>query len=325
MVLLMGVEIVMTLSLLLVSSSAWLWLLFVLVFFRMAAASFYFTLEMSLLPRILNAAKLKRANEIHSMIWSLSYTLGMAVSGVVVYGFGVYVAFVLDALLFVMALLLLRPLRLPGPSHAHHGGVLKMMRESWHYIRTKPVIRHLMLLHAFVGIATYDALVPLMAEFYYAPAIAVALAIGWLHASRAVGLVIGPMLFGRWLNNRRLGYLFGFQALTIMAWALMLDDFFTSLLFSFFVGLATTTLWSYTYTLLQVHTEARFYGRIVAYNDMLFLLSVAVVSLCIGQLATAAVPLGGITALLGSGFVLAALYWRWIVRRFTPGEPSRDL
>ena len=87
MAFLMVLEIVATLPLMLVDDTGLLWLLFTLVFIRMAAASFYFTLEMSLLPRILPHDKLKLANEIHSVIWSFSYTFGMAISGFVVGNF----------------------------------------------------------------------------------------------------------------------------------------------------------------------------------------------------------------------------------------------
>ena len=83
------VEILATFSLVFINSISDLWLLYILIFVKMAAASFYFTTEMSLLPKILNGQKLQKANELHSIIWSLSYTLGMAISGFFVYVLGV--------------------------------------------------------------------------------------------------------------------------------------------------------------------------------------------------------------------------------------------
>lgn len=77
---LIAVEVFSTLFLVFVNDINDLWLLYTLIFFKMAAASFYFTTEMSLLPKILNGKKLQTANEIHSIIWSLSYTFGMALS-----------------------------------------------------------------------------------------------------------------------------------------------------------------------------------------------------------------------------------------------------
>ncbi len=323
MMLLMITEILMTLPLTLISELSELWLLFILVFVRMGAASFYFTLEMSLLPRILKANDLKLANEIHSVIWSFSYTFGMAISGFVVYMVGVKIAFFLDALLFVAAIFLLMDLVLPSPVQKTQQGYWSMMQESIAYVRTKPLIVHLIFLHGFVGFTAFDALVAMMVDIYYAPVIATALGIGLLHSFRAVGLVIGPILLGKWMTNRRLGYLLLFQALSIFLWASVQESFYASLAASVIVGLGTTTLWSYTYTLLQFHTDEEFYGRIVAYNDMIFLLGVALISLVIGMLAESGVSLKIITVVLGSGFIVAVFYYGWIQKRFTLKEINR--
>lgn len=310
------IEILATLPLMLVESSTLLWLLFTLVFVRMGASSFYFTLEMSLLPRILKGGSLKLANEIHSVIWSFSYTFGMAISGFVVYLVGVKTAFFLDAALFSVALMLLRPVLFPPAEEKVHERFGEMFKNSFGYFKRAPHIKHLILLHAFVGFTAFDALVALMVEKYYAEVLAVSLGLGLIHALRAVGLVVGPVVIGRWINVKTLPYLFVYQALSIIIWALVIENFYLSLVASVFVGFATTTLWSYTYTLLQQHTEKAYYGRIVAYNDMAFLLTVAVISVAIGYLAEAGLSLSIITALLGSAFMLAAFYFVWLRDRY---------
>ena len=320
MAFLMVLEIVATLPLMLVDDTGLLWLLFTLVFIRMAAASFYFTLEMSLLPRILPHDKLKLANEIHSVIWSFSYTFGMAISGFVVYLVGVKIAFLLDAVLFMVALFLLMSVLFPECEQKESDGFFRMFKGGFTYLRDEPLIKHLIFLHAFVGFTAFDALVALIVERYYAQAVAVALGIGLLHSLRAVGLVFGPIVMGKWINNRTLVYLFLYQAVSIVIWALVIENFYLSLVTSIFVGFATTTLWSYTYTLLQHHTNKEYYGRIVAYNDMMFLLTVALVSIAIGYLVEFGIPLSTITMLLGSSFILAALYFVWIKKNYNIRE-----
>ncbi len=317
MMTLMIIEIFATLPLMLIDKSTLLWLLFILVFIRMGASSFYFTLEMSLLPRILEGEKLKLANEIHSVIWSFSYTFGMAVSGFVVYLVGVKTAFLLDALLFGIALLLLRTLLFPAQEDKASTGFVAMFKGSFVYFKNKPHIKHLILLHAFVGFTAFDALVALIVKQYYTQVVAVALGLGLMHSLRAVGLVFGPIVISRWVNTKTLPYVFLYQALSILLWASVIEHFYLSLLVSVFVGFSTTTLWSYTYTLLQHHTDKAYYGRIVAYNDMVFLLTVALVSIAIGYLAEAGLSLALITALLGSAFVVGAFYFVWIRKRFS--------
>ncbi len=128
------------------------------------------------------------------------------------------------------------------------------------------------------------------------------------------------MLLGRWINNSRLGWLLAAEALSIGLWALSIEHFYLSLIASICVGFVTTTLWSYTYTLLQHHTDSDFYGRVIAYNDMIFLGVGAFVSLFIGFLAQQGFALGMIALILGSVFAMAAFYYRWIQRTFVLKE-----
>jgi len=312
---LIAVEVFSTLFLVFVNDINDLWLLYTLIFFKMAAASFYFTTEMSLLPKILNGKKLQTANEIHSIIWSLSYTFGMALSGFVVYWLGVKTAFILDAFLFMVGFVLLYQLEIKVEFIKSSENLCEMMRDTFRYLKRFPHAVHLMLVHSFVGLTAFDALVALMVDKYYASVIATSLALGLVHASRAIGLVVGPILFAKYINkNKKIIYIFIFQGLAVWLWAMLMKDFYLSLLASVVVGLFTTTLWSYTYTLLQKNIEQKYYGRIVAYNDMLFLSSAAFTSYVIGLLASNGFSLEFITFLIGVGFMVGALYFAWILK-----------
>jgi len=325
MLTLIAIEIIATLFLVSITNETHLPLLYLLIFIRMGASSFYFTLEMALLPRILKPHQLQLANEIHSIIWSLSYTLGMAISGFVVYKVGVSIAFVLDALLFIVGFVLLWRLPLHVKLNEKHEHFFTMMRETIVYIRDKPLVLHLLILHAFIGMTTYDALVALMVDAYYASIIATSLALGLMHAFRALGLVLGPIFIGKHMNHTRLLYLMLFQAMALFLWAFVFKNFYLSLAVSILVGLGTTTLWSYTYTLLQHNIDAGFYGRVVAYNDMLFLLTAALTSLCIGFLSQEGFSIRMITIVLGGAFIVASMFYLYILKSFTLKELKNDL
>jgi len=306
------VQIFSTALLLLIDESSELWLLYILIFVKMAAASFYFTTEMSLLPKILDDSKLQKANELHSIIWSISYTFGMALSGFVVYIFGVKSAFVLDAFMFVVCFYFLYTLDIKVQVIKCGESLIKMMGDTFKYLKKSPHAIHLMLIHAFVGLSAFDALIALMVDRYYASVVAISLALGLLNTSRAIGLVVGPVILSDWVNNKRLSYTFYFQAMAIWLWAFVMKDFYLSLFISIIVGFFSTTLWSYTYTLLQQNIDEKYYGRIVAYNDMLFLSMAAFTSFMIGLLATNGYSLENITVLIGIGFMVGGVYFRWI-------------
>ena len=322
MLILIAIEIVSTFLLLFVNNLSDLYLLYVLILFKMAAASFYFTTEMSLLPKILSGQNLQKANELHSIIWSFSYTLGMAISGFVVYVFGIKVAFVLDGLMFMTAFYLLYTLEMQIKVLASGENFLVMMKDTFTYLKRKKLALHLMLIHAFVGLTAFDALVALMVDRYYATFIATSLALGLLHASRAIGLVIGPIVLSKYMSNKRLVFIFVLQGLSVWLWAFYMKDFYLSLMASVVVGLFTTTLWSYTYTLLQQNIEEKYYGRVVAYNDMLFLSSAAFTSFMIGFLASNDYTLENIASFIGFGFLFGAVYFIWILKKYNLKEFS---
>jgi len=309
------IEIFATLFLVFVTQITDLTLLYVLIFLKMAAASFYFTTEMSLLPKILRGQDLQKANELHSVIWSFSYTLGMALSGFVVYYFGVKSAFILDAMMFVVAFTMLYSLKIEVEVIKNDENFFEMMTDTFSYLKRNPLAIHLMLIHAFVGLTACDALVALMVDKYYAGVIATSLALGMLHTSRAIGLVIGPMVFAKFANNKGIVYMFIGQSLAVLLWSFLMYDFYLSLFASVIVGLFTTILWSYTYTILQKNIEEKYYGRIVAYNDMLFLGSAAFTSFMIGYLATHEFSLEQIAMFISAGFMIGAFYFMWLIKQ----------
>ena len=311
---LISVEMVSTFLLISIKDVSDISFLYLLIFLKMAAASFYFTSEMSLLPKILDGEKLQKANELHSIIWSLSYTLGMSISGFVVYIFGIKVAFLLDSMMFATAFILLYNVDIVIKLKSTKESLVYMMKDTINYLSTNTKAVHLMMIHAFVGVTAFDALVALMVDNYYSSIIATSLALGLLHSARAIGLVVGPIALGKWINNKRLFYIFLSQGISIWIWGYFMENFYLSLVASIFVGFFTTTLWSYTYTLLQKNIEEKYYGRVVAYNDMLFLTTATFISFMTGYLFLNSFSLEFISFLMGLCFVVGGVYYLWILK-----------
>jgi MFS family permease len=309
-------EISMTLSFVFIDSLAYVWVLMVLIFIRSAAASVLFSAEMSLFPKILKGEMLKNTNEIHSIIWSLSYASGMAVGGVVTYSFGYDTAFIIDALLYLVAVMLLLGLKLTLEKTMHTDSNWTMIKEGFTYLRKRKKIIHLILLHAGIGLTSFDALITLLADMQYKEIIAVPLSIGLMNATRALGLIAGPFFMGKIISKNNLHYFFLLQAVSIFFWATQ-EPYFYFALFSLFVtGFFITTLWSYTYLLVQEEVDTKYMGRIISYNDMFFMLSNVVTALFIGYASAGGLSLQGITVTLGAGFVFIALYYLWFKKRY---------
>lgn len=314
MLLLTLIEIVTVFFLIFIDSLDFLWLLLMLIFIRMGTGSIYFQTEMSLLPKLLTEADLKIANEIHSIIWSIAYAFGMAVSGFYIHYFGTTSAFIADMVIYMVGFWLLLGLNIPSLVTHHHLHVKEMIVSGFNYLRAHPKIIHLILLHASVGLSAYDALIALLADYQYKEILSVALVMGFMNAMRALSLIVGQFLLSPFTNNKNLFWIFVAQGASIVLWGVLQYDFYISFVGIILCGLFTTTLWSYTYTLLQYETEEAYYGRVIAYNDMVFMGMSTLVSLAIGGLFEFGMPLWAITCLLGLGFVGFGFYWRWIER-----------
>ncbi|MBD3788914.1 MAG: MFS transporter [Campylobacterales bacterium] len=310
------IEISMTLFFISIDSLSQVWILMIIIFIRSTAASMLFSAEMTLFPKLLEGKMLKNTNEIHSIIWSLSYASGMAVGGMATHFMGYDAAFLTDAILYSIAVILLFGLHLSLSKTVHTDSNWQMFTKGFQYLISQKKILHLILIHASLGLTSFDALVTLLADFRYKEIIAVPLAIGWINATRAFALMIGPFFIGRWISKETLPYFFILQGSAIILWALLEFDFYWSLAAMFATGFFTTTLWSYTYLLIQEETDKHFLGRIISYNDMFFMLSNVITALFIGYSAKWGLSLESITTLLGVGFLWTAFYFLWFKKRY---------
>jgi len=316
MLILLLVEMTMTLGFIFIDSLEYLWVLMVLIFFRSAAASMLFSAEMTLFPKLVSGEMLKNTNEIHSIIWSLCYAVGMAIGGIATYYMGFDTAFMIDALLYGVAVILLLGLQLSIEKVEHTDSHLQMFKDGFAYLLSKKKILHLIFLHASIGLTSFDALITLLADFEYKTLIAVPLAIGWMNATRALGLMIGPFFISSIINKSNLHYFFVLQGLAIILWSQLEYNFYYALAGLFVTGFFITTLWSYTYLLIQEETEPKFMGRVISYNDMFFMLSNVATALFIGYASKWGISLEGITLTLGVGFLVVAVYYIWFKKRY---------
>lgn len=312
MLFLTAIEIVTVFFLLFIDSLEYVWVLLGLIFVRMGTGSIYFQTEMSLLPKLLGEEELKIANEIHSIIWSTSYALGMAIAGFYIHYFGTSSAFMADMVIYMVGFYLLWGLDIPSLVSEKSVHVKRLIVSGFVYLKSRPKLIHLILLHASVGLSAYDALIALLADYAYKEVLSVALVMGFINAMRALALIVGQFVFSPYTNAKTLFWIFIAQGLSIILWGLLQGHFYTSFIGIILCGLFTTTLWSYTYTLLQYETDSAYYGRVIAYNDMVFMGMSTLVSFAIGVLFEAGVALWMITCLLGIGFIFFGFYWRWI-------------
>lgn len=302
------IELLMTLCFLFITKESQIWLLMIFIFIRMACASIFFSTEMSLLPKIISGNALQKANEIHSIIWSFTYAVGMGLSGIIVNAYGVKSAILMDSAVLLAALIYFYFIDFKVEIIHSSEKIIDMIKDGFIYIKKNKVVIHLILLHSSVGLTSFDTLVTLLAKNEYKYVIAVPLAIGITNAIRAFALMIGPFLITNKVNKNTLTYIFIFQGVSIILWGFLQSNFYLSLFAVFLTGLVTTTIWSYTYALLQEKVESKYLGRVISYNDMIFMLSNVLTTLFIGFMASF-ISLKIITIIIGFAFFAVAIYY----------------
>lgn len=317
MMLMLFIEVITVFMLVFIDDISLLWLLFVIIFVRMGVGVVYFQTEMSLLPSLMNKKNLKLANEIHSIIWAVSYTAGMGLAGIFIYYFGVKASFLFDFGLYIIGMILLTKLKAPEVIKVTSQNIFKMMKEGLIYIKANKTLMHIIFLHAFVGVTAYDNLIALMAKYEYKEIMSISLIIGFMNMTRAISLVIGPMILSKFINNKTLIWLFIGEFLGIGLWALLQFDYYLGLIGLLAAGFCTSTLWSYTFTMLQNNCDKSFYGRAIAYKDMVYYLVSATISFMIGILYESGVSLAMITFLMALIFLFGAFYYAYVYRRYT--------
>ena len=315
MILMLMVELVMTFLYLSITDITQVYLLMFYIFVRMTAASLFFQSEMSLLPQVVAPEELKVANELHSIIWSVTFALGMAIGGIAVDSIGVAETIMIDIGLFVVAIMIFASIDFEVREKNAHS-ILRLIKEGFFYLKGHTPLLHLIMIHAAVALTSFDALVNLLTDTVYKEFMAIPLAIGWLNALRAVGLMVGPLLIGKRVHHLNLHLIFFLQGIMIVVWAFVEHSFTLSLVMMFCIGFFTTTLWSYTYTLIQTHTRSEYLGRVVAYNDMIFMSVSIMITMFIGAAFKWGMSLPNITIMIGSGFILSGGYYLWFQKRY---------
>ncbi|CUV65282.1 putative Major Facilitator Superfamily transporter [Sulfurovum sp. enrichment culture clone C5] len=301
------IEMSMTICFMFVDTLEYVWLLWSFLFIRSIAGTIIFTAEMSYLPKVISGETLKAANEVHSIIWSSTFAFGMALGGLSTYYFGYIGTFMIDFSFYVIAFFVMFKLPIAVIRNKAQSA-WSATKEVFGYIRANPKTVHIMILHSSVGLTVFDTIVTLLAKTEYKYIIAVPLAIGWINFSRALALMLGPLVFGKHIKMNNLWAVMIFQGITIIIWAYLQYDFTLSLVSMFFVGLFTTSIWSFTYYMLQQNTDEEFLGRVISYNDMVFMFVSVGMTYAIGKMANAGVELNYISMIIGAIFFLVAFY-----------------
>jgi MFS family permease len=311
------------LGFLLIRRADQLWILYSLTVLQLGLSTFFEPAKTAVIPSIVSDRELVAANAISSVTWSIMLTLGAFVGGIVTGLFGSDVAFILDAITYLLSAALIAGVRFPkrasrGKSKLTIRRVLGITEtlDGARYVKHRPRILALLLVKPAWGLG--GGILTLLAVFgekVFPIGTSAATGIGVLFAARGIGTAVGPIVARRisgegtkrMQNSIGIAFLIGgvfyvaFGSATSFVVALIV------------LGIAHTggsILWVFSTVLLQRGVEDNFRGRVFAAELALLTLTMAVSNYATGELLDRFQFSPRIVAIgIGAFFVLPALAW----------------
>ena len=182
-----------------------LWLLYSLTVLQLGLSTFFEPAKTAVVPSIVSDRELIAANAISSVTWSIMLTLGAFIGGVVTGWFGSKVAFILDALTYLLSAALIASVRFPKRAPRARGkltisGVLGITEtiDGLRYVKHRRRVLALLLVKPAWGLG--GGILTLLAVFgekVFPVGKSAATGIGVLFAARGIGTAVGPIVARR--------------------------------------------------------------------------------------------------------------------------------
>jgi MFS family permease len=288
---------VVVLGFLFVRRADQLWIIYFLTVLQLGLSTFFEPAKTAVIPSIVSDRELVAANAISSVTWSAMLTIGAAIGGLVTGWFGTDVAFILDALTYLLSAALIASVRLPKrpPREKTKLTISRALGisetvEGVRYVKRRPRVLALLLVKPAWGLG--GGILTLLAVFgekIFPVGKSAATGIGVLFAARGIGTAVGPIVArrisgeGKKRMQASIGIAFLIGGAFYMAFGVA-----TSFVFALIVlGLAHTggsILWVFSTVQLQRGVEDNFRGRVFAAELALLTLTMAVSNYATGEL-----------------------------------------
>src|ERR1700689_2392424 len=328
------VRCAVVLSMLLVRSRSMVWLVYPLLLAETVMAAFFEPARSSVVPNIAAKGEVLIANTLSSATWSMNLLIGASVGGVVAAFFGRDVVFILNALSFLASAVLIGGLHFAEP-HAESAAPLRPrdlvdfspVLEGIRYVRSHRTL--LPTVFAKAGelmIGPSWVIFTVMGAHEFAvhwrnvdAARGAMLGMSILLGGRGLGALVGPLVSARWAGRSdrglQLGILFGY--LTIAVGYGTLGSCQTVWLASACAMLAHmggSTVWVFSTTLLQLHTDDRFRGRVFSADLGFSMLTIAAGAYLCGRFLDAGIAARTVATWTGLVMVIPATLWALAMR-----------
>ena len=297
------------LAFLLVRDAGDVWLLYTLTALQLATSGFFYPARNSILPELAGERELGAMNALSSATWSVMLALGAALGGLVAGAWGIYPAFVLDTLTFLLSAVLLTQIRMPArlASAAVDKTVAAAVRQyidGLRYLREHQDVLFVALQKALSSLflsAGFQVVMVAIAQQVFIIGDGGGIGMGLLFGLAGVGSGIGPILARRLTGDDgptlkkaiAVGYLISVLGSAATA---SLFNLPLVLLATIVRAIGGGIIWVFSTQLLLQGVPGRVHGRVFASEFMFFYLGSALASSVVG-------------AALDSNLSISAIIW----------------
>ena len=328
------VRVAVVLAMLLVRSRSMVWLVYPLLLAETTMAAFFEPARSAVIPNIAAESEVLVANTLSSATWSVNLLIGASVGGVVAAFFGRDTVFILNALSFLASAFLISGMRFAEP-HAESAAPLRPrdlvdfspVLEGIRYIRGHRTLLPAVFAKAgelMVGPSWVIFTVMGAREFaVHGRGIDAAggamLGMSILLGGRGLGALVGPLVAARWAGRSdhrlRLGILFGYMTIALGYGVLGASrSVWMAAGCAMLAHMGGSTVWVFSTTLLQLHTEDRFRGRVFAADLGLGSLTFAVTAYLAGLFLDAGISARTVATSTGVLMLVPAAILAWALR-----------
>jgi MFS family permease len=328
------VRVVVVLAMLLVRSRSMVWVVYPLLLAETIMAAFFEPARSSVIPNIAAKGEVLIANTLSSATWSVNLLIGASVGGVVAAFFGRDAVFILNALSFLASAVLLAGMRFAEP-HAEAAAPLRPrdlvdfspVLEGIRYIRNQRTL--LPTVFAKAGelmIGPSWVIFTVMGAHEFAvhwrnvdAARGAMLGMSILLGGRGLGALVGPLVSARWAgrSDRRLqlGILFGYLTIAVGYGILGFSrTVWMAAACAMLAHMGGSTVWVFSTTLLQLHADDRFRGRVFSADLGFSMLTIAAGAYLCGRLLDAGITARTVATYTGLVMLIPAVLWALAMR-----------
>lgn len=320
--------------------------IYLLTAIQLGLSGIFFPARNALFPDIVARHELGAANALSSSTWSTMLAIGTALGGFVAGGLGINVAFILDALTFVLSACFIAAIRyqpkaaeLSQDISSEHfskrnstpgvvGRILRDYREGLLYLKEQPRIFFLIIQKSFVMFCfatAYDVTSVAISQTVFVIGQGGGIGLGLIYATVGIGTGVGPILMRLLTGDDEqkmrvaimVSYMMAALGMFLAAPMVTTGYSFTLFLFGLFIrGFGGGTVWVFASQLALQSVADRVRGRVFSTEFALFSLMASLAAASAGwALERPVVGYSGIVWTLPILTLIPALLWLIILRR----------